>query len=238
MLHLILKDFKSYWRYQLILAGFVFTFNMMLNAVMLIDDGGGILSVSIGGAVLFCSLSAFQFLLLDDKLEADMAFASLPVSRATIVRSRYVTSFTQALCALLLVLLSLFPARALQQSDPVFDTILSPPGTIMIAIIVVVVLSISLPFYFKFGFDKGVWAAVTMQLSLMLLAALVDFVFNALKGRFHFDPAVAVELIRELVLWFRRSSGHQAYWILTAVVVGIVQASLRLSIRFYERRNL
>ncbi len=160
--------------------------------------------------------------------ETDRMLSSLPVSRATVVFSRYVsTIFACAIGAGAWVssghLLS--PLLASGPTNPEMWTTLS--GITAFVSVAALLLSLFLPLYFRFGIGRGAMIFVPSVMGLYLLSA---------QPRGFVPPATAVQA---QILSFSASIGPG--WVLLLILLflaAMMAASGRLSIRWFENRDL
>jgi hypothetical protein len=160
--------------------------------------------------------------------ETDRMLSSLPVSRATVVFSRYVsTIFACAIGAGAWVSSGhlLGPLLASGPTNPEMWTTLS--GITAFVSVAALLLSLFLPLYFRFGIGRGAMIFVPSVMGLYLLSA---------QPRGFVPPATAVQA---QILAFSASIGPG--WVLLLILLflaAMMAASGRLSIRWFENRDL
>ena len=164
--------------------------------------------------------------------ETDRMLSSLPVRRATVVYSRYLSSIlatvlagvawvsTGSLIAPLLAPLSNHGSEL----APIWATF---EGVLALVMVAVFLLSLFLPLYFRFGLGRGALVFVALVFGLFLV---VSFSIGLM------GPG---ETLRDLLSSLTASVGPG--WVLFLVLGGlggVVAASSRVSVRGFERRDL
>jgi hypothetical protein len=182
--------------------------------------------------------------LLDWRFESDRLLASLPVTRATIVRARYASAV--AVVALGAVLYTIYGHAVMAVAttrlaerwsrEPAWA---SPDGIAAFLLVGYVLLIAFLPFYFRFGLPLG---AALFSATAALTISAATALTHLLAGS---EPAAARAALTPsegIRAWL---SSLSAWWgpelaslgiLAAAVLAGIL--SVRLSIRFYEGRDL
>ncbi len=239
MLNLIRKDFIAGMIFLLGVAIIIPFITSIAIAAMIDDFGGIIIGIFTFIIVALCIGASFIFIAIDTSFGTDMTYASLPVKRSTIVVARYVSSIIITLsgfCLVILVCLSL--VHIFNLWDPAFRIILSSRGITSMISFLLVILTIMLPFVFKFGSGKGVIAALIIQIGIVLLVPLFEFIINALNDIWNFDIAYFYNLLHNILSWMMTLPAIYAYLFALSVVVILYVISIILSVRFYNRRDL
>ena len=239
MLNLIKKDF---------FAGYLFLFGIIILApfitwmeiwAMIDDFGGLILGIFTLITMILCIASAFIFMAVDSSPNTDMIYASLPVKRSTIVAARYITSYMMMLICFLIIILTCFSSVYLfNKSDQAFNILLSLRGIASMSLFLIFILSFILPFVFTFGAGKGFTVALIVQIILVISLPLIKFIFNLVSGIFEFDIALFSRFLKSTLRWIIALPAYQAYILIIFIIIIVITISLKLSIRFYYRRDL
>jgi hypothetical protein len=176
-------------------------------------------------------------------LDADHFVASLPVTRAAIVSARYASAIGglavgAALFALYgRVTMAVATARATArwQGPPSWGSI---DGVLAFLIVGYVVLTTFMPFFFRWGLPIG--AAIFSATAAVVVSAGTMLVRDA--ARTSGGTAGALSLSQAIRGWLVALSTSSGPWlaglILLASAAALGAASVWLSIRFYERREL
>jgi len=176
-------------------------------------------------------------------LDADHFVASLPVTRSAIVSARYASALGGlAVGAALFVLyghvtMALATSRVSErwQESPSWATV---DGVVAFVAVGHVLVTAFLPFFFRWGLPLGV-AIFSASAALVLSAGtlLARSVSQAPGG-----APEATSLSESIRGWLLARSASWGPWltglILLAAAAALGAASLRLSIRFYQRREL
>ncbi len=167
-------------------------------------------------------------LIVDWTREADRFVTSLPVSRDDVVKARYVGALGVTVGGTVLyalygrVLLVFATERLLERwrGAPGWE---SAEGLLAFFLVAWLVSVVYLPFYFRSGLGKGTWLFLASVVPVIVAGALTIRLLSPSRTLAGIAQAVGtpVTLIVGLVL---------------AAVLGWL--SLRLSVRFYDRRDL
>jgi ABC-type Na+ efflux pump permease subunit len=183
-------------------------------------------------------------LTIEWRLDADRFLNSLPVSRADVVKARYLAALGAALVATALYGLYGHALTAVGRGRVSRLWGVSTPGWeswegLLALFLVVALLSFAfLPFHFRLGFGRGsaafaAWAAPLASLGLLWL---VREAAGTTRGGAIPLPA---EALREGLERLSLSVGPGlAAAAALAAVVGVGAVSLRLSVASYEKRDL
>jgi hypothetical protein len=160
--------------------------------------------------------------------ETDHMLSSLPVSRATVVFSRYLASvFACALGAAAWVSTGYLLGPLLAPEGATAGMWTTLPGITAFISVAILLLCLFLPLYFRFGMGKGAMIFVPSVMVLYLLSA---------QSRGFLPPATA---LRDRVAALSVSVGPG--WVLLLILLlmaAMVAASGRLSLRWFEKRDL
>lgn len=239
MLNLVRKDFIAGAIFLLGIAIIIPFMTSMGIAVMIKDFGGIIVGIFTFIIAAMCIGASFIFIAIDTSFGTEVTYASLPMKRSTIVVARYISSIIitmSGFCLVILVCLSLI--NIFNLSDPAFRLILSSRGITSMISFLLVILTIMLPFIFKFGPGKGVIAALILQISLVIISPLYNFLMNVLNDIWDFDIAYFYNLLHNILNWIMTLPAIYAYLFVISILLTCYVISIFLSIRFYNKRDL
>jgi ABC-type transport system involved in multi-copper enzyme maturation permease subunit len=165
-------------------------------------------------------------LILDWKQEAERFVASLPVSRGEVVRARYLGALGAAVAGTVgyavygTLLLGLGTESLLQRwpTEPAWE---SPEGLLAFFVTVWLVSAAYLPFYFRAGLVRGTWLFALAAAPFIVGAVLLTRGWPGGMARLP-EGGGSVTAVGATLL----------------VSLAVGWLSLRLSIRFYEERDL
>jgi ascorbate-specific PTS system EIIC-type component UlaA len=169
----------------------------------------------------------------DEKNNTETLYGSLPLKRETVVRGRYlmagilILAGNAALYFYSLLIQILSKNRALRMN---LDLFVSTEGVVLFLSILILSTSLILPLLYRFGAVKGILSAG--MILVVLAALLMTLVFPWLHFDFWKNPA---SVTRHLHHALRTPLVLAAGVILVAAAVFI---SLKMSVAFYERREL
>ena len=173
--------------------------------------------------------------IIDDVFGADALFCSLPLSRSTIVAARYLWGLISLAVGLVLcvgygrLLGALIGAPASGFAGPP-----DVAAALTVALLTAALLCVWYPFYFRWGLGKGTLLFLAAVLALGALVSTTVLALRALGASLPGRAGSPVSMVRAAVI---RVGAAPA----TAIAVGILGSaaylSLRLSTRFYERRD-
>jgi ABC-type transport system involved in multi-copper enzyme maturation permease subunit len=198
------------------------------------------------GICLTCVLAAVP-MAIDDHYRTDPLFAGLPGRRSSLVGGRYLSWGVSVLIALVLFLaVAAILLLALKSKAAHLAPLLSMRGALLFFGISTLAGLAFLPSYFRFGFWKGlgVFAAGGFGLAVIFsfLAPFLAPPSGGKTGRASAASgplAVTIEAFLRIVRKADDSLRNPLFPALTAVVLVIlVLASFRLSLAFYDRRDL
>jgi len=206
--------------------------------------GQSLMVMAFGAMTVFGALSIT--LIYEEQNRTEALYASLPLTRRRIVSGRYVLAGLLALAGAALIFGTAIPALALLKA-PAYQSALGPLCSIEAAIgylfIAGFLVAGFLPLYYRFGLAKGNLAFLSGLVALGLgIAGIERLASKTLKiipplftPDFLKDPGRgAVDLLRSL----RESLGFPLFIALTVMILAaLVLLSLRLSVRFYEKKE-
>jgi hypothetical protein len=237
MLKLCAKDFVvSRWWWLLVLAANVVNFRFPSQALWL--------SMVYGiGLVL---VSAFVTLFLDDRYKTEVFYASLPLKRSTIVLARYVLvgflAIVSAACTFIYgyFLNSLVTPRFIWID---LQSLFSFEGIAGYLFFTAFLAALFFPFYFKLGLAFGAIISAVVCLALGSLFFVLDYLaadeFHLtrplLTSKFLKDPGRG---ILRAIGGIRASLGVPLFiGGVLVLMAGMLLVSIRLSVRFYKKRE-
>jgi ABC-type transport system involved in multi-copper enzyme maturation permease subunit len=184
-----------------------------------------------GGVSFACAFLPVMVLTREDKFKAGALVCSLPVTRDTIVASRYLGGWLVALTGVAVAIaamlaLSLFGVHPLRPPTPML------PATVVT--VVGLAIAVMLPMAIRFGM-VGVFAILigTQLLGVVVLLAGAMFDARVVQG-----IEAAVKAIVSGSARLRDALGPAAYSaVLVAAVAVLNYASFRLSSLLYRRRE-
>ena len=202
MFRLIKKDI-SVGRYHILGMVLIIPFILSVAISAMISDFGGVIPGIILLAIIALS-SVFTLLFLgnDGAGREEMLIASLPVSRFSLVLSRYVSSFLMAAAVLATALLTVFVNVAVfHVSDPVLELLLTPEAILGIYVAVSIILSYMLPFLIRY--PAGEWGLRTciLPVGLLILVQLFKQTVLLFQEIWSLDVAWIPGLINEIRDW-------------------------------------
>jgi hypothetical protein len=233
MLNLFLKDVK---------AGAIFLWAVVpLNVVAALQVSRS------GGAFLWANVTCAALILvavsmLEWKNEAEPFVHSLPVTRAMVVRARYLTAAAVGLLSLL-VAATVGAARGftLEAQGAPWPRWLAPDVALAFVLAFAVIAAIYLPCSFRWGFGKGnVAAALVLAAGIVASDILGPAAFSApaaaagAAARGGVPPGRIPQSVAVLVERVGLAAGGV---IVLALAAGVCVASAHLAVRAYERRE-
>ena len=186
--------------------------------------------------------------IIDDIYRTDPLFGSLPLRRSDVVKARYLSSGGIILGGLFLLLGTGHFLGFLFPTDNVnLGPILGGRAAVAFLILAALLVSFFLPFYFRLGLGRAIFAFMGTFLGILILASGAVKIIALSSGQ-----SVVDLLGLERDFWFSPSTplvegiraGQNALGlplfalILIAVFSGIIFLSLRLSISFFNQRDL
>jgi hypothetical protein len=238
MLRILLKDARAAYVYWLpgLFLNILFTSTFIQVNLLYLLAG-----------MFLAFLFVISVPILEDKHRLDLFLLSLPVKRSQVVGARYIGAGLTLIVSLA-VLLSTAPlaAAVFEVGGAGPGVLLTPPGIAFFLLPLIFSLSLFLPLYFKLGLGRALWALAASCLVLAALAGVAVGLAARLAGKsassiFPLDAeigAVPFKPFLPLAAWLGESLGTPGFYaLLLAVVAVIVTLSLRLSVRFYSKRE-
>ena len=233
MLNLFLKDVR---------AGAIFLWAVVpLNAVLA-------LQVSRSGAGFFwANVSCAAFILvaasmLEWKNDAEPFVHSLPVTRAMVVRGRYVTAAAIGVLSLSVVA-GVGAARGLSLAarGVPWPRLVSGDMALAFLLAFAVIVAVYLPCYFRWGFGKGNVAAALVIAAGIIFSGIMGRAATglpALPGWGAADAGVPPGRIPQGVAVLVERLGLAAGGLIVlALAAGLLLVSAQIAVRAYERRE-
>jgi hypothetical protein len=238
MLRLLNKDFKAaglFW-----LAGLIITFSFALVYIQV-----NLLYVL--GNILLTYLLTLVLPIIEDRYGLDPFFNSLPLNRAQVVKARYLSMALLVVAELILfVAVASGFGRLFQIPGMMIATLIAPAGLLAYLLPLILLELLFLPLYFRYGLGKSIWALLASLFALAVLLAGALRVVVGLTGQplseiFPVDPEILAVPYKPLLPLTGRLQAALGTAGLTVVgflaLTGLAWLSLRLSIRFYKRRE-
>ena len=222
MLSLVYKD----WLLQRGSKSFVYMFVMPVLGAFGLPSG-------ILFGILPCLAGSYLYLVyanaLDDKYETEKAFLAMPVSRGTIVKTKYIGIGMYLLGSLIFIaLLSLVIGLTVPGRGIV--TQVSVSTVIQFLLVYSFYYGIMLPVYFKVGYQRSRWMN---YVALLLSAGLFAFLIKGVGTLYDVE-------VPSLQSAFQTMTGISAlvwsviFFVLSGIVIYV---SVALSIKYYRARE-
>jgi ABC-2 type transport system permease protein len=184
---------------------------------------------------------------IDDRYRTEPLFAAMPGSRRSLVKGRYLSwvAFTAAGLGIFLVSTALLVA-ALGERSPRLASLLSVEGAAALLAGTALAGLVFLPFHFRLGLWRGIWGFTAAGFCLSL-AALNALAAAVPAGRYGAASAAALpgllgqtgRGLRALAWLIDGFMGKPSVIAAAAAVLALLTAlSYRVSVRFYEKRDL
>jgi len=199
------------------------------------------LAFMIAGAALITGCLGIT-VLIEDLFRTEAYFSSLPLRRSTIVQARYLLAGLLMLGGGIIVFAygrlvnSMTWLRAVKLNLGVIMTLEGVMGYVLAMAILV---GLYFPFYFRFGLVRG-------SLGFAIAVAGLGFALSAVLALLNENPFKSDDFLKDPGIGIVRAIGQVKDGLGPPlfIAVGLVLAawflwvSLRLSIRFYEKRDL
>ncbi len=238
MRRLLVKDLKA--------VGGLWLAGLIINALFVLVFVEINLAFLIVQVLLTFLLSIVQPA-VEDRFGVAPFVNSLPVSRSEVVGAQYVGTGLLILAGLGMLIAVPLALGALVPSSGITASVWLKAGGVLSFLVPVVLLeALFLPLYFRLGLGRGIWAFLFALFGLVLVASGAAKVISLLTGRslsgiFPVDRGMFVVPYKPLLPLAGRlketlgPAGLAAAGLL--VLTALVGLSLRLSVRFYERRE-
>lgn len=237
MLKLCYKDYLA--------SRWLWLFPLVIYFLYSLQSFGQSLIVMIFGASLVLSCLLIT-VILEDLNKTEALYGSLPLRRSTLVKARYLLAGILVVVGGLVIFSSIIPMNAImraQHQKATLMPLLSIEAGAGFLVFVTFAIALFLPFNYRLGLGRGSMAFLASAAGLVL--AIV--VFGQLAGRLFgsWTPLFTAEFFKdpgkgilEAIGRFRQAIGAPLFIVSILVVLGIlVFISMRLSIRFYEKRE-
>ena len=239
MFNLLRRDIISGWT---VLPGIfmVVPFLITITIWAMVDDFGSIvLPVFTGITSVLVLFFSFILIIIDTGTKSEITFASLPVSRPTIVLARYISSFFLVIYTLAIVLFTILVHQwVFNLEDPALSVLLNFRSFLFLLVGFFLILSFIFPFMYKFGPGKGTLFAISLGIIFPLLVPIIKFIYRALQGAYIFDLSYLIRLAESLLTWISGQSAGVIYLILISVLSLNVFISIVVSMHFYSKLDL
>lgn len=190
------------------------------------------------GAV-FSSLLPLTFFALDAKYEADLQCCSLPVTRSMVVYARYLGSlFLVVIGVAVTVLLGMVFSSIISRGGADLVLLMSVRGVLGLLLTVVVFLSLFYPFVFRSGLQKGFLQFAVASVLLVVVLLGLDYLISVRHGYDLFSRTPFTGLAEVVGGWIMGLGTFVRRLLAGLFMLVVVGTSLRLSVRFYRKRDL
>lgn len=241
MLKLIKKDFLAG---LVILPGvlIVVPFLSSISLLAMMDNFGGIVLVFFTLLTLFiCTTASLMFIFVDSTSITEMTFASLPIERSLIVKSKYYSSSILILVSFTLLVITAWIVSFSSidpESERAFEIILSFRGIISMLLVLFAIQAFMFPFIFKYGSGRGSQTAIFSILLITLLDPVVRSLSNLIEGYFRLDFSFITDLFDSTMDYITHLSSIEVYSLIIMIFLIITTISIVLSQKFYSTRDL
>ena len=178
---------------------------------------------------------------LDARNNSEIIMNSLPIRRRDIVLAKYLSIFPYAALAIL----SFVFAQVVVSVTGI--SVLGVPSTLsnislekfMGAVVAVIVLvSFYYPIYFRLGHKRSKWAGMTLFFILVFFIPLSGYLLAGDYGALH-NPILLniIDLMGRLSNWLQTQADWQIASYMLVLALILISASVRLSMRFYSKRE-
>lgn len=197
-----------------------------------------------GGALIFITILVTYTLLdracdLDARNKSEIIMNSLPVSRRDIVLAKYLSVFPYAAIA---ILSSLFAQEVMSVTGisvlggaPISQ--ISLEGFVGALVSMVTFISFYYPIYFKLGYARIKWLGMILVLSLMFFIPMGSNMARRLGEVSNPILQKILVLMGRLGNWLQTQADWQIASYMLVLALILMSASVRLSMRFYARRE-
>lgn len=227
MLKLLRKDWIFNWR--VLAFAYVLWSAMWLGYPTIRPEGEASFDAWAVMVSLMCAFLPIMIVSREDKFKAGALACSLPVTRDTIVASKYVGGWVVALVGVAVAVAAMWPLQAAGWTEMTAPTLRLPLGVV---VTVGLVLTLLLPFTLRFGVAGLIGFLVVMQL-LGIALLLASAMFGGGGG---IRPAFTAGV--SAVGWVRATLGPVGFTVATVVaVVALNVSSCRLAVWVFRRRE-
>jgi hypothetical protein len=229
MLNLFLKDVR---------AGAIFLWAVIpLNAVLA-------LQVSRSGAGFFwanVAWAAFTLVgasMLEWKNDAEPFVHSLPVTRAMVVRGRYLTAAAIGVVSLsVAAAVGALRAFGLAAQGASWPRLMSGDMALAFLLAFAVIAAVYLPCYFRWGFGKGNVAAALVVAAGVILSGIIGPATPGLPGLAAGGGVPPGRIPQGVAVLVERVGFGAGCLIVLALAAGLLVVSAQIAVRAYERQE-
>lgn len=227
MFNLVWKDLLLLKRY-LLFASLYGVFALFAFGSM---KGAALSSGTIGASYMLL----IQACAKDDKNKSEVMLNSLPLRRRDIVLAKYLSVFLYAALAILSFLLAQGVVSV--TGIPISISQISLEGIVGALVNMIVLISFYYPIYFKLGYLRSNMVGMILFFACFFLPISLAQIVHGLGGVG--NPALrnTETIMQRVVGWLQTQAGWQISSYLLALGLILMAASVRLSLRFYSRRE-
>lgn len=194
---------------------------------------GGALSAAI---VVVSYMLASQACARDDKNKSEIMLNSLSLRRQDIVLAKYLSVYLYAALAILSFLLAQNIVSVTGITVPISQISLEGISGALLA--TVVLMSIYFPLYFKFGYLRSRMVGMILFFAcFFFLPMAFALTVHGLGGVGNLALRNIVAIMQRIMGWLQTQSDWKIASYLLALDLILMAASVRLSLRFYTRRE-
>ena len=228
MFNLVRKDLlllkRSLWLASIYVLFALFVFRTM--------PGGALSAATVGTTYMLMVQAITQ----EDLNKSEIMLNSLPLSRQDIVLAKYLSVFLYATFVILCYLLVQGVVSVIGISIPINR--ISLEGISRALASMAVLISIYFPIYFKFGYLRSRMVGMILFLAcLFFLPMAVDLTVHGLGGMSNLTLRNIIAIMQEFGNWLQTQADWQIASYLLTLALALMAASVRLSLRFYTRRE-
>lgn len=224
---------------------------LILKRILLIAPlyaffGFFVFSIAMKGAALsFITILVTYTLLdracdLDGRNNSEIILNSLPLCQRDIVLAKYLSVFLYAGIAIISFVfaqeVALVTRISFLRGFPISR--ISLEGLVGALVAMVIFISFYYPIYFKLGYGRVKWVAMMLVLSLLFFIPLGGSIIARGVGAVS-NPIIGniIVLIETLGNWIQTQANWKIASYMLALALILMSASVRLSMRFYARRE-
>ena len=198
---------------------------ILVGVSVIMSLNGNSVSTTIGLVMLFGSLYVSYPFAVGEKRGIDALYATLSITRGTVVLGRYLFSLLLNICAGILscVMVSVL-SLALKTTFDALETILI---VLVVLAICSAIQAFQLPIYFKLGYSKAKFAAYLP----FLIFPLAAFGLSSIP-----ESSGAMNALLHIPLWINENPVIFSV-ICAALWLAIIMVSYRMSLAAYKKRD-
>jgi len=227
MFNLVWKDLLSLKR-SLWLASLYGVFALFAFSSL---KGVALSAGTIGASYMLLSQACAK----DDKNKSELMLNSLPLRRRDIVLAKYLSVFLYATLAILSFLLAQGVVSVI--GIPISLTKISLEGIALALVNMIVLISFYYPIYFKLGYLRSNMVGGILFFACFFLPMSAASIMHWFGGVGNPAFRNIVVLIQRVASWLQTQADWQISSYLLALALILMAASVRLSLRFYTRRE-